>query len=353
LNENFLKEIPNIIKEYDHLNMVVIEGDLFDRVIKMTEASANYVLRFVTELCELSKKYNFYLRIINGTKSHDNNQLNNFSHLEVKYPLFKIFRTVSTEIISIPVGKNKVYDYSILYLPEEYPENYSSYYNKFLNPEENYDMIFGHGMIDFVAFTGNEEDKKKLRRNESVHSVDTLDNVCNYFTIFGHIHDKKNYKDEDKIIYVGSFERFSFADQEDKGFLLTTINPETGDTEAIFYENKNASVYKIININDYNFETTEEKLEFIENEKTTCDYLKVIISKDEDNKDLLKGVLSSDIKIETHNDIPEDVVDERFNFLFKKELPIDKSIAKYIELTTGKKVSTEVINKLISNADSV
>jgi DNA repair exonuclease SbcCD nuclease subunit len=353
LNENFLKEIPNIIKEYDHLNMVVIEGDLFDRVIKMTEASANYVLRFVTELCELSKKYNFYLRIINGTKSHDNNQLNNFSHLEVKYPLFKIFRTVSTEIISIPVGKNKVYDYSILYLPEEYPENYSSYYNKFLNPEENYDMIFGHGMIDFVAFTGNEEDKKKLKRNESVHSVDALDNICNYFTIFGHIHDKKNYKDEDKIIYVGSFERFSFADQEDKGFLLTTINPETGDTEAIFYENKNASVYKIININDYNFETTEEKLEFIENEKTTCDYLKVIISKDEDNKDLLKGVLSSDIKIETHNDIPEDVVDERFNFLFKKELPIDKSIAKYIELTTGKKVSTEVINKLISNADSV
>jgi len=348
LKNNFLDNIPEIIKEYGHLDLIVIEGDLFDRVIKMTEISSNYVLKFITELCELSAKYNFYVRLIQGTKSHDNNQLNNFNHLEVKYPLFKMFKTVNTEILEF-----EDYDYQILYLPEEYPENYSKYYKPYFTHEDNYDMILGHGMIDFVAFTGNEEDKKKIKRNESVHSVDNLLRFCNYFCIFGHIHDFKNYKDLDKVFYVGSFERFSFLDQEDKGYLLTRIDPETDETEAIFYENENASTYNVLNLSEYEFENTEDKLAFIEEEKKKCDYLKVIIDKDENNKDLLKGVLSSDIKIESHNKLPEEVVDERFNFLIKKELPLDKSIAKYIELTAGEKVTTTSINKLLSKTDSL
>ena len=348
LKNNFLDNIPNIIQEYGHLDLVAIEGDLFDRVIKMTEVSSNYVLKFITELCELSTKYNFYVRLIQGTKSHDNNQLNNFNHLEIKYPLFKMFKTVNTEILEI-----EDYEYSILYLPEEYPENYSKYYQTYFNHEKPYDMILGHGMIDFVAFTGNEEDKKKLKRNEAVHSVDKLLTYFNYFCVFGHIHDFQNYKDLDKVFYVGSFERFSFADQEDKGYLLTRADPETDETEAIFYENENASTYNILDLSDYEFKNTEEKVAFIESEKKKCDYLKVIIDKDEDNKDLLKGVISSDVKIESHNKLPEEVVDERFNFLIKKELSIDKSIAKYIEITTGNKVATTTINKLLAKADSV
>lgn len=346
LKKNFLNEIPNIINEYNHLNMIVIEGDLFDRVIKMTEPSSNYVLKFITELCELSIEYNFYIRLIQGTKSHDNNQLNNFNHLEIKYPLFKMYKTVNEEKIII---NNK--EFHILYLPESYPEDYSKYYKDYF--DKNYDMIFGHGMIDFVAFTGNEDINKKIKRNESVHSVDKLSSICKYFCIFGHIHDFKNYKNEDKIMYVGSFERFSFADQEDKGFLLTRIDVENEETEVIFYENENASKYKIIDISDYDLKTTEEKLKFIEGEKNKYDYLKVIIDKDEDNKDLLKGVLASDVKIESHNKLPEEIADDRFNFLIKKELPIDKSIAKYIEITTGNKISIESINKLLSKTDNV
>jgi len=348
LKNNFLDNIPEIIKEYGHLDLIVIEGDLFDRVIKMTEISSNYVLKFITELCELSAKYNFYVRLIQGTKSHDNNQLNNFNHLEVKYPLFKMFKTVNTEILEF-----EDYDYQILYLVFQNPENYSKYYKPYFTHEDNYDMILGHGMIDFVAFTGNEEDKKKIKRNESVHSVDNLLRFCKYFCIFGHVHDFKNYKDLDKVFYVGSFERFSFLDQEDKGYLLTRIDPETDETEAIFYENENASTYNVLNLSEYEFENTEDKLAFIEEEKKKCDYLKVIIDKDENNKDLLKSVLSSDIKIESHNKLPEEVVDERFNFLIKKELPLDKSIAKYIELTAGEKVTTTSINKLLSKTDNL
>lgn len=353
LKANFIDEIPKIIKKYNHLNMLVIEGDLFDRVIKMTESPSNYVLKFVTELCELSNKYNFYFRIIQGTKSHDNNQLNNFNHLEIKYPLFKIIRTVNSEILDYVVGDCE-YQYNMLYLPEECPENYKNYYYSYFNNENHYDCIFGHGMMDFVAFNGDDEEiKKKIKRNEAVHSVEKLNLLSEYFTIFGHIHDKKNYKNKNKIMYVGSFERFSFKDQEPKGFLLTRIDPETDETEAIFYENKNASKYNVLNLSLYKFDSTEEKLKFIEKEKAQCDYLKVLIDSKESNKDLLKGVIDSNIKIESENTLPNDVVDKKYMFLIKKELPFDKSISKFIEITTGNKVKTETINKLLTKTESI
>lgn len=338
LKENFIEEIPKIISEYDHLNMVIIEGDLFDRVIKLTELASNLALKFVHEMCELSAKYNFYFRIVKGTSSHDNSMLNNFNHLEIKYPLFKMIKTVNTETIK---------NYKILYVPEEYPEDYKKYYKDYLN--DNYDFIFGHGMIDFVAYTG----EVKVKRNEAVHAAATLDKICKYFCIFGHIHDFKNYNDEDKIMYTGSFERFSFADQEDKGYLLTRVNSKTNESEVLFYENPNASVYKVLNISSYNFNSTEEKLNFINEEKKTCDYLKVIIDKEEDNKELLKNIMASDIKVESHNKIPEEVADERFNFLIKKELPRDQSISKYIDITKGKKIASSRVSEFLSVAESL
>jgi len=344
LKEGFLNEIPNIIKEYDHLDMVVIEGDLYDRVIKMNEVSANYVLKFISELCEMSKRFNFYIRLIKGTKSHDANQLNNFDHLEIKYPLFKMYKSVNSETIAL--GE---YEYNILYLPEEYPEKYDKYYHEYFNHENNYDMIFGHGMMDFISFTGNDEDIKKLKRSEAVHSVEKLLSLCNYHIVFGHIHDFKNYKDQDKVFYTGSFERFSFLDQEDKGYLLTRVDPETDETEAIFYENKNASSYKILNLSEYNFKTSDEILKFIEKEKKNYDFVKIIIDNNENNKDLLKGVINDEVKVEIKNKLPdEEVIDPRLMFLINKELPMDKSIAKYISITDNETVPLEVINKMIS-----
>lgn len=353
LKNNFIEEIPNIIKKYGHLNLLVIEGDLFERVIKMTEISSNYVLKFVTELCELATEFNFYFRVIQGTKSHDNNQLNNFNHLEIKYPLFKIIRTVNSEILTHSVDEGE-YEYSILYLPEESPENYKEHYKLYFNHEEHYDCIFGHGLIDFVAFNGDDEEiKRKIKRNEAVHSVKFLDSMSNYFVIFGHIHDKQNYLNKGKIQYVGSFERFSFKDQKEKGFLLTRIDPETDETESCFYENKNASKYHILDLSKFEFKNTKEKLRFIKEEKEKCDYLKVIIPNKEENKDLLKEVMDSDVKIESDTKLPDDVIDKRFEFLIKKTLPFDESVSKFIDITTGNKVKKETINKLLIKTESM
>ena len=346
LKNNFLDNIPIINKEYP-IGMVVIEGDLFDRVIKMSELSSNYVIKFIEELCQLSDKYKFYLRLIKGTKGHDYNQLLNFLPLTIRYPLFKIISSVEKEEI-----KYKDYFYEILYLPEEYPENYKEYYKDFINKKVKYDFIFGHGMIDAVSFTGDEETKRKIKRNEAVHSLETLNSICNYYTVFGHIHDMKSFSD-DTVLYVGSFERFSFADQEDKGFLLTSVDPETDAMDAIFYENPDASTYHIEDLSNYEFNNTEEKIKFIEELKSEYDYVKIILNEKEDNKELLKNVISSDVKIQMNNKIEDDVVDERFRFILNRELPLNESISKYINLVYNKNISPTKINEFITKSDNV
>lgn len=344
LQEYFLNYIPNFEKEYGKLGMIVIAGDLFDRIIKMSETPSNYVLKFVESLCNISTESGVYLRIIKGTKGHDFNQLNNFLHLEAKNPLFKIINTREKE--TIEWGD---YFYNILYLPEEYPEDYNKYYKGYLDvkkDEDKYDFIFGHGMMDFVAFTGDENILRKIKRNEAVHKADNLCKICNYYTVFGHIHDMKEYRD--KIYYTGSFERFSFADQEDKGFIAISINPDDDYQEIMFVENENASSYFVLNLDEYEFEDTESKLTFIEECKSKYNYVKVIVPENEKNKELLKKIVSSEVSIQIKNSVKEEIVDERYRDIVERKLPVDQSIAKFIYIDKGKKVPLTTINKIIA-----
>jgi len=343
LQTYFIDEIPNIIEEYGNIGMIIICGDLFDRILKMNEPSSKLVIKFIEQLCELSAKYKFYLRLVKGTMSHDYSQLNNFNYFEVRYPLFKIIQKVDEEIINY-----NNHTVSILYLPEEYPENYDKYYSKYL--KRKYDFIFGHGMIDFVAYTGNEEIKKKLKRNDAVHKAEVLDEICKYFCIFGHIHQFNNYKDMDKIMYTGSFERFTFdkSDQDEKGYLLLRADLKTDETEVYFYENENASTYEIIDLALLDFKNTEDKLKYVEQQKEKYDYIKLLVPEDEENKDLLKSVISSDIKVQINNTIKDDVLDERYRFLLERTLPINESISKYISLTFNKEIDPILISQMIA-----
>ena len=348
LQDFFIDNINTIINDYDHINMVIILGDLFDRVIKMSEYSAKLVIDFINQLSELSQKHRFYLRILKGTKSHDYNQLNNFSKWEIENPLFKIINTVSKENIEY----NDI-EYSILYLPEEYPANYDKYYKEFINKRANYDFIFGHGMIDFVSYTGNEEEIKLLSRSEAVHKVEMLDKITNIACLFGHVHDFKNHKDEDKIMYVGSFERYSFADVEDKGTIFVSFNPD-GDKEVIFFENENASTYYLCDFNDLDNmkdSSIEDQLKLISNLQSEYDYVKIRYFNDSDSKQLMKKLStdqSNDIVIEVKNNkIMDESIDSRFEFIIQRKYELPKMINKYINIITGKDISEEKIKKFI------
>ena len=62
--KEFIDSIPELIESYGHIDMICIEGDLYDRIIKLNEFSARVLIIFVNELLEISNKYHIYLRFI-------------------------------------------------------------------------------------------------------------------------------------------------------------------------------------------------------------------------------------------------------------------------------------------------
>lgn len=334
LNNYFIQFIKN---EKD-LNLIVIAGDLFDRVIKMNEFTAKIIMDFVMKIIELCKEKNILFRIIKGTKTHDFNQLQVFHNLENEYDFFKIYEKVDIETIE---------GLKFLYLPEEYPESIYSYYEKYLNNE--YDCIIGHGMIDFVSYTG-DDDSERMVRNAPVWKAKDLMNICNGPIVFGHIHDFHEYKE--KIYYCGSFSRFSFADKEDKGFLYFSINKkDSSDFEPCFYENEEAPKYYEIDFNNFKGDSAS-KMKLIEALKKEYDFIKVKADKQTDDIDLLKTLMSKDesLKVEVKNiTTDEDKVDEKFLFILNREYDLNETVSRFIKIKYDKNISAKRIKEILGN----
>ena len=339
--QDFINKIKSLSIS-DGIDMVCIEGDLYDRIIKFNEYSSELIVQFITSLCKLSNQYNFLFRIIKGTKTHDYNQLNVFKSFESNYPLFKIINRVETETIE---KENE--SFNILYLPEEYIDNIYEYYSDYFNQE--YDMILGHGMIDFVSFTGTEdENSERFVKNAPVFKAKDLMNICNGYVIFGHIHDFHEYKD--KIYYCGSYSRFSFADTEDKGYIYTSVSKDSSKNIIEFYVNEKAPKYHCIDLDLYEFKSTEDKLKFINETKKNYDFIKIKTTKNEENIDILKSIVSSDnsIKMEIKNISNEDeTVDTEYLFILNREYDLPTTIQKFLDLKYNKKLDLEYIKEIL------
>lgn len=343
---NELRDFIQFINECEcRIDMVVILGDLYDRIIKMNELTSKIIIDFIHEICQLSDKYGFSFRIIKGTKTHDYNQLDIFRVLENEYNDVKVISTVTTEEFT-----NEDLSYKILYLPEEYPSNIYDYYQEYFN--DTYDMIMGHGMCDFVAFTGNDdENTERFVKSAPVFKAEDLCNISNGPVLFGHIHTKKNYKN--KIFYVGTYTRYSFAEPEDKGFMFTSYLSSTNEYYVEEYINDSAPKYYTCNIDDINFKTVEERVKYLNKLKKEYDFIKIKTSKESEGLSLVKDMVSMDdslkLEVKSLTSEEDDKVDEQFLFILKRELDLPSTIQKYIEITKDKKLDLKFIKELIAS----
>lgn len=345
---NELKEvfINKIYEENKDIDFIIIHGDLYDRILRMNESGSKLVIDFITELCELSNTFDFKLRLIKGTKTHDFNQLEVFKKLENIYPYFRIINTVEEEEL--------LENIFVLHIPEEYPENVNEYYEKYFNLGEGvkYDYIFGHGMFDFVAFTGHDDEdpSERIVRNSPTFKSKEIDKIAHGPIIFGHIHDRQKWRD--KIYYVGSFSRFAFGEDKDKGFIECYYNPNTIKHKVSYVNNFLAPKYLTINIDELHFENIEEKLNYLNQIKNDYDFVKVKTSNEEENLDILKQTLNNsnnNIKLDVKTVIiDEEKIDERFLFITRREYDLPTTIQKFINIKHGKNIDLNIINELIS-----
>lgn len=333
------------LKDTENIDMITISGDLFDRVLTANEYGTTLALEFIQRLIDLYVP-EIDIRIIKGTRSHDFNQLD----------ILKVFKEKAGSHFKI-IEKNEVEvfnGYRILYLPEEYPTDYDDFYKENLLGAEDkvYDFIIGHGMIDFIAFTGYEDDSENRVHGTPTHKANDLIRVTKGPIIFGHIHEKQEYKD--KIYYTGSYSRYSFDTPSEKGFMVFDIDDDDpSNFKMTFIENTAAPTYAVLDIDKLNLEGVDDHVKYIKELADKYDYVKIKTG-NKANLDIARALTEKDssIKVQSVNKEKETIkVDPKYEYILKKELPLNETIRKFITEEYDKDIALDFISKVISEDD--
>lgn len=344
--------------EKKSLDFIVILGDWFDKKINLNSKDAKYSTVFFERICQICIDNDIKLRIIQGTESHDNSQLEVLEILAKNKPVdFKVFYEVEEEEL-FP-------DFNVLYVPEEYINSIDEKYGKYMN--KKYDMIFGHGMIQEVKFAALIQSSETTMKKAPIFKSKMLCDMCYGPIFFGHIHTKDIFND--RLYYVGSYSRWKFGEEEDKGFYYVKYENDTKEFEAKFIVNNKAMKYDTIEI--YEKESgfyklnTENQIKYIQNLIQSFEYdflrLQFYIPQGYENENLLINMVNESFgkyknlkldfkvnsKIKSKREVEEKInlLLDKYGFIFDNKLDTYTKINKFILEKYNKDISVEKIKE--------
>lgn len=335
----------------DYLNihevsMVVFNGDYFDSKLSVGDLATFYAMSFFQKVFAICKEKKIIIRMIQGTRSHDLNQLflfEPFTHDDVD---FKIYETVQEEEI---LGKK------ILFLPEEYPEDFKNYYNEYKT--KKYDILFGHGTWDFLSFGAEKKESPRGVRQAPIFIFDEWQETLKEgIAVFGHIHGRTVHKD--KVFYPGSFTRWSFGELGDRGFSVLSYEDEK--PVLTFINNTEAPLYAAMSIKELipEYETAEvsDIISILTEQAKGNSHLRIDLSGLAPEKiELVKQSLGSkeNIKLEVREArtlLKESSDSERFKkyeYITKRQLPLNKTIQRFCKEELKTNLTLEQIDLIL------
>ncbi len=221
--------------EIEKCDILFLSGDTFHQLLDFNNPAATYIIQFFNDLFYMSEKYNFKIRILRGTYSHDRDQVKYIERSSYKYMDKRSVDLKTYSEISIDeetVGNETI---RILYLPDDLPyknqeECMDAIYKLMQTRKwDKVDLIIAHGYCQYVLPTGS-------RGPSVVYTAESLSAICKHIAVFGHVHTPSTKQfDHLLIVYVGSFERMNHGEEERKGF----ITIDTSNWTIEFKENKN------------------------------------------------------------------------------------------------------------------
>lgn len=348
-------EFIDKIEEMPIIDMIVIDGDLFDKKLSLNSSHSKAAFIFLTKLCEVAKnKNNAAIRIIKGTASHDNDQLDN---LEVFRDVcdFKVVNTFSNESFK---------GVDIVYIPEEYIDD-SNYYDSLY--ENRYDLGFGHGMVKEASFVAHKQESaitmKKAPIFDTAKLLESIKGIC----MFGHIHTPMKIKK--RFYYCGSFTRWCFGEEDDKGFNVIYYAPDCPDrTKVEFIKNDLARIYDTVNI-DIIDSSVENTLNTIRNaiDMTTFYKKRIIVNigKGVPDRKLMTDMINETFgkysmvtivinslekeEIRRQSDEKVERLLSEYGFIFDKTIPKDEKIQMYINKKYNRNIPLDKIRDYLFN----
>lgn len=322
LQEQFL----NYIDSMNVLDIVSINGDIFDRKLLANSDAVMYAMYFVQNLVNICIRKNVTIILISGTASHDADQLKLFTpFIRSGVDIRIIFET---QFIFVK-GKK------ILCIPEMYNMG-EKYYLKYLQYSGLYDSCYMHGTF-MGAIRGKDEANLNSNR-EPVFSMDHFAS-CKGPIISGHNHVNSVYKKD--FYYCGSPIRWKFGEEGEKGFLILVHNLATRKY-LVHLEPIYSFRYDTINLDDMLQSDPRFIIDYINKLKSDgIDFIRIKFTKNDSEKiSILKSYFNNrnDIKIEANFEREKikrqlQEMDEKYqeyDYLFDDNLSSKEKLVQYI-----------------------
>lgn len=196
---------------HDEIDIVVLCGDYFDYRLQLNSKTAIRAIKWFDEMVTACKKSNVKkIRIIKGTKEHDNDQLEALRPsyvLEDEY--LKIFNTLEIEE-TLP-------GLTCLYAPDE-PMNLSEYHRQYMKKLlHGADIGFFHGNFDLILPQIEFDRIQSHKLPSMIYEYNKFSRIIKGPLIAGHWHTPQTEK---SLYYIGSYDRWRFNEEDPKGFIF-------------------------------------------------------------------------------------------------------------------------------------
>ena len=230
--ENLLNAFPDN-ETTGELDLIWIAGDLFDRLLSFPTDSVTAISSWAYRFLTMCAKRDIVVRVLEGTPSHD-----------WKQPKFMVEVNenagIGADLKYLPelcIEHIERFGIDVLYVPDEWrAKNIDTWV-------EVQDLLKEHNLekVDFSIMHGcfTYQIPPNIVDMFETHDAENYLGITRYLVFIGHIHQHSQYK---RIMAAGSFDRLRHGEEEDKGHIRATIEPD-GNYTATFVVNSNAKRY--------------------------------------------------------------------------------------------------------------
>ena len=335
------------------VDLFVICGDYFDHRLLVNSKSAINAIAFMQALINIAEDKKFKIVVMQGTESHDFDQLEAFRSFENEY--FRIFKETTVDE-TLP-------GLYCLYAPDENTIS-NEYYVKYINMfnEHDLDIMFFHGTFDVNAIGRTLADQVP-----NVLFDYSFFNQKTKLMVGGHWHNGDSYGN---MYYTRSPYRWRFEEDLPKGFIHINYDTNTKkyklnrventDTEKYYTFYVDTSLYT--NINQYSVLLSDVKRMMQDTEHIR---IKISITDEKElNNSCIDNLInefqsSKQVKVVTDNKLAKQVrqkhIEEnneyadKFKYIFDNNNSLSTIYKKFIFDTKGVDIPLEEIESILND----
>lgn len=245
--EHIIESLNLLINNNSRLaevDLLIIAGDLFDRLIYLSHPDRPLIQQWMYSLLLLCSKNDIAIRVLEGTPSHDNRQpkfiQDIYEQSDIKCDLLYVD--------DLHIEYIEKFDINVLYIPDEYHPDHTQ------TLHEVRKLIAEHGLdkVDFAVMHGafDYQVPESLHNRIPHHSSKAYLELVRYLIFIGHVHQYSQYQ---RILSAGSTDRLKHGEEEKKGFIYAEVY-NTGEFKAEFIVNHNAKIYKTLDVKGLDFD---------------------------------------------------------------------------------------------------